>query len=55
LILGQTVGRMLSLVLDGMPSARVWPMFVLEGVGGVALLVVRPPDRPREGATIAAA
>ncbi len=42
LILGQTFGRVVSLVLDGIPSERVWPMFILEAVGAVALLVVRP-------------
>jgi len=42
LILGQTFGRVLSLVLDGFPSTRVWPMFILEAVGAVALFVVRP-------------
>jgi hypothetical protein len=42
LVLGQTVGRVVSLALDGVPSGRVWPMFVLELIGGVALLVVRP-------------
>jgi hypothetical protein len=52
LVLGQTLGRMASLFLDGVPSGRVWPMFVLEAVGGVALLLVRPSepaaaDRPR--------
>src|SRR5687767_1009350 len=47
LILGQTAGRLASLLLDGAPSARVWPMFVLEALGGVALLAVRPSDTPR--------
>lgn len=42
LVLGQVVGRIVSLGLDGMPSARIWPMFVLEALGAVALLVVRP-------------
>lgn len=42
LVLGQTAGRLVSLVLDGMPSARIWPIFILEALGGVALLVVRP-------------
>jgi hypothetical protein len=42
LILGQTLGRLTSLVLDGSPSSRIWPMLVLEAVGGAALLVVRP-------------
>jgi len=46
LVLGQSVGRLLSLVLDGAPGPRVWPMFVLETLGGIALLVVRPsPSR----------
>jgi ABC-type thiamin/hydroxymethylpyrimidine transport system permease subunit len=45
LVLGQTLGRVVSLLLDGMPSERVWPMFVLEALDGVALLVVRP-SRP---------
>jgi len=45
LILGQTVGRTISLVLDGMPSGRIWPFFVLELVGGATILLVRP--RPR--------
>ena len=42
LVLGQTSGRVLSLILDGLPSERVWPMFLLEAVGGIALLLVRP-------------
>lgn len=42
LLLGQTVGRLISLVLDGGPSGRIWPMLVLEGLGGIALLWVRP-------------
>lgn len=49
LILGQTFGRVLSLLLDGMPSGKVWPMFILEAVGGVALLVVRPSPPPAMG------
>lgn len=49
LVLGQTGGRILSLLLDGMPSARVWPIFILEAIGGLALLVVRP-SRPRDTA-----
>jgi hypothetical protein len=44
LILGQTAGRILSLVLDGTPSARIWPVFILEAIGGLALLVVRPSE-----------
>lgn len=42
LVLGQTAGRVLSLLVDGAPSARVWPMFVLEAAGGLAILLVRP-------------
>jgi hypothetical protein len=49
LVLGQTGGRILSLLLDGMPSARVWPIFVLETIGGLALLIVRPSE-PRKAA-----
>jgi ABC-type thiamin/hydroxymethylpyrimidine transport system permease subunit len=44
LILGQTAGRLVSLVLDGVPSGKVWPMFVLEAIGGLALLIVRPSE-----------
>ena len=44
LVLGQTGGRMVSLLLDGVPSGKVWPMFVLEAVGGLTLLIVRPSD-----------
>ena len=47
LILGQTFGRVVSLLLDGIPSGRVWPMFILEALGGAALLVVRPSARMR--------
>jgi hypothetical protein len=49
-VLGQTAGRTLSLLLDGTPSARVWPMFVLEAVGGLALLVIRPSESREVGA-----
>jgi hypothetical protein len=44
LVLGQTLGRVLSLAIDGMPSGKVLPMLALEAVGGVALLVVRPSE-----------
>jgi len=46
LILGQTLGRLLSLVLDGPPTSRIWPMFALETLGGIALLLVRPGALP---------
>lgn len=42
MILGQVLGRVLSLFLDGMPSARIWPFFFLELLGGLAILLVRP-------------
>lgn len=44
LVLGQTLGRVASVVLDGLPSGKVLPMFVLEAIGGIALLLVRPSD-----------
>ena len=49
LVLGQTGGRLLSVLLDGLPSGRIWPIFILEALGGVALLIVRPsePGPPR--------
>ena len=47
LVLGQVGGRIVSLLLDGMPSGRVWPMLALEAAGGVALLIVRPSDPAR--------
>lgn len=42
LVLGQVFGRVLSLVIDGPPTARIWPIFVLEAIGGLAILAVRP-------------
>jgi hypothetical protein len=42
LILGQTFGRLISLVLDGMPTANIWPPFLIEAVGGLAVLALRP-------------
>lgn len=44
LVLGQTAGRIVSLFLDGIPSRNVWPIFLLEAVGGLALLWVRPSE-----------
>jgi len=46
LILGQSVGRLLSLALDGPPTSRIWPMFALETLAGIALLLVRPSAPP---------
>ena len=42
LILGQVLGRLISLVLDGSPSERIWPFFALESLGGAMLLLIRP-------------
>jgi hypothetical protein len=52
LILGQTAGRVLSLALDGLPTAQMWPPFFIEAAGGLALLVLRPeqPIAPAPGA-----
>jgi hypothetical protein len=44
LVLGQVGGRILSVLLDGVPSARIWPVFILEAVGGLLLLIVRPSE-----------
>lgn len=45
LILGQTAGRILSLALDGAPSANVAPIAIAETAGGIAILVLRPTRR----------
>jgi hypothetical protein len=50
LLLGQTGGRIMSLLLDGIPSQKVWPIFLLEAVGGIALLVIRPSEATATGA-----
>ena len=42
LILGQTVGRVISILLDGFPSTQVWPIAILEVLGGLAILFIRP-------------
>jgi hypothetical protein len=39
LVIGQGVGRVVSLVVDGVPTAAMWPMFVVELVGGT---MIRP-------------
>jgi hypothetical protein len=44
LVAGQGFGRAVSLVLDGMPSAQLLPIFVGE-VAGVLLLVLLRPRR----------
>ena len=45
LILGQTFGRTISIALDGLPGEKIWPIFALELLGGVAILVVRPSNK----------
>jgi hypothetical protein len=42
LILGQTAGRLISIILDGFPSLNVWPIALLELLGGLAILLSRP-------------
>lgn len=42
LILGQTFGRLLGVAIDGLPSARMLPPFVVEAIGGLAILLARP-------------
>jgi hypothetical protein len=42
LILGQVFGRIVSILADGLPGMRIWPIFALELIGGVVILVVRP-------------
>ncbi len=45
LVAGQVVGRVVSLVLDGPPTPRLWPIWGLETVGAAALFLVRPRRR----------
>jgi hypothetical protein len=39
---GQVLGRLVSLALDGAPDIRLYPIAVIEGLGAVVLLAVRP-------------
>ena len=39
---GQVLGRTLSVVLDGAPSGQVLPLFIVEAVGTIALVMLRP-------------
>jgi hypothetical protein len=41
LILGQTAGRIISVALDGMPGVDLLPIAIGEGVGGLAIALVR--------------
>jgi hypothetical protein len=50
LILGQSFGRCLSLILDGLPSERIWPVFALELAGGLALILLRSRTANKAGA-----
>jgi hypothetical protein len=47
LILGQVFGRLVSLVVDGMPGPSIWAIGTLELVGGVVILLVRPAASAR--------
>jgi hypothetical protein len=43
LVLGQAVGRLISVGLDGeLPGAKLMPTAIVELVGGIAILAVRP-------------
>lgn len=45
LVLGQVVGRVVSVALDGeLPSAKILPIAVLEAAGAIAILALRPPS-----------
>lgn len=44
LLIGQVAGRMASLVLDGPPSERIWPMFAAEGSAVSRCSRSGPPD-----------
>lgn len=44
LILGQTFGRLISIILDGMPGNEVIPVFFLEFIGGLLILIIRPKN-----------
>jgi hypothetical protein len=44
LILGQVSGRVVSILLDGFPSSRMLAMLLLESLGGLAILIVRPSE-----------
>ena len=50
LLAGQTVGRVLSVVIDGVPSVKTAPAFVVEAIGVVALLALRPRSPTRSPA-----
>lgn len=42
LILGQVGGRLLSLLLDGIPSEKILPVFTVELISSLAILLIRP-------------
>ena len=44
LILGQVIGRLLSLMIDGVPDSRLLPVVVVEVVGAALILALRPPS-----------
>lgn len=42
LVLAQPVGRCIAMLEHGLPTGNLFAVFVLEVIGGVALLAVRP-------------
>ncbi len=43
LLLGQTVGRLSSLILDGLPARpMIWTVLLVEAAGGIVVLLLRP-------------
>ncbi|MBI4817958.1 MAG: DUF4345 domain-containing protein [Deltaproteobacteria bacterium] len=44
LVLGQVVGRVFSIVVDGLPEVEMIFIGIVELIGGVAILALRPPS-----------
>lgn len=42
LLLGQPFGRIISILMDGLPGKQMWSFFFIELIGGLAVLIVRP-------------
>ena len=42
LVAGQVVGRLLSVWVDGVPDASIWPPAIAEAIGAVVILGLRP-------------
>jgi hypothetical protein len=45
LVAGQVFGRVVSVLLDGPPTSRLWPIASWEALGAAALFLVRPSRR----------